>query len=136
MQENNETILSINERIVQFVDYLKLNRYKFSKITGISESVLLNIYKGKNKPNIKLLEKVLNIYPALNSNWLLTGNGNMLSKVSIDEIPPLTKQDSSECKGCIDKERIIAALEKANNGLQEALNAYKLNCKDDSKQTG
>jgi len=78
MQENAKNIFSINQRIIQFIEYLGISRYKFSKETGISEVNILNIYKGKNKPSIDFIEKLLNIYKVLNPTWLLTGEGPML----------------------------------------------------------
>ncbi|HNW71156.1 MAG TPA: S24 family peptidase [Bacteroidales bacterium] len=77
MQEKNEKILSINERIFQILDFYNVTRYKFSQETGISEAVLLNIYKGKNKPSYDFIEKLLNKYE-VNADWLITGNGTMV----------------------------------------------------------
>lgn len=78
MQESSKENFSINKRILQFIDYLGISRYKFSQETGISEVNILNIYKGKNKPSIEFLEKILNKYKVLNPAWLLTGEGEML----------------------------------------------------------
>lgn len=142
MQEKTENILSINQNIIQFIDFIGLNRYKFSKKTGISESVLLNIYKGKNKPSVDILEKILNIYPALNLNWLFTGNGNILLENQELKDAVKIKSPVFPCAICSEKERVISALEKANQGLQEALESYKMRCKDQTpekdtyKQTG
>lgn len=77
MQENNKGLLSINNRIIQIVDFQNLTRYKFAQETGISDAVLFNIYKGKNKPSFDLIEKILNKYKAIDANWLLTGEGTM-----------------------------------------------------------
>lgn len=80
MQENNTKIFSINERILQLLEYLDITRYKFSHETGISETVLLNIYKCKNKPSFDVIEKILNHYPTINAEWFLTGKGEMLKR--------------------------------------------------------
>ncbi len=77
MQNKNEVFLGINERIFQFIDYLKITKYKFSKETGISESVLLNLSKNINKPSLGVFEKILQKYQ-VNINWLISGEGNML----------------------------------------------------------
>lgn len=78
MQGNNKKIFSINQRILQIIDFLGVTRYKVSQETGISETVLLNIYKGKNKPSFDVIEKILNNYPEINAEWFLTGKGVML----------------------------------------------------------
>jgi len=77
MQEKNEKILSINKRIFQILDYYNITRYRFSQETGIYEAVLLNIYKGKNKPSYDFIEKLLNKYE-VSADWLITGDGEML----------------------------------------------------------
>ena len=80
MQENNKEILTINKRIITIVDFYNLTRYKFSQETGISDAVLCNIYKGKNKPSYDLIEKILNKYKTIDANWLLTGRGTMIKE--------------------------------------------------------
>lgn len=111
MQENSKEILSINERIMYILEHYGVSRYKFSQESGISETVLLNISKGKNKPSADFIEKLLNNYRAIDANWLISGNGSMLKKnheiVEDSEPPPCNKQ----CLLCKEKERIIEKLE-------------------------
>jgi transcriptional regulator with XRE-family HTH domain len=99
MQENSKEKFNINERIVQIVDYYNLTRYKFSQETGISDAVLFNIYKGKNKPSFDLIEKILNKYKLIDANWLLTGEGEMFkeecSSHSVEEPESLYKKDTT-----------------------------------------
>ncbi len=122
MQENNKNFFSINKRIIQFIEYLNISRYKFAKATGVSEVNLLNIYKGKNKPSIDIIEKILNYYKVLNPTWLLTGEGPMLrEEIKQDEAykpPPMATPKKTEptndntCPLCAEKERIIAEKER------------------------
>lgn len=92
MQVKSEKNLSINKRILQILDYYKITRYKFSRETGISEAVLLNIYKGNNKPSYDFIEKLLNKY-RVNANWLITGEGEMLDSI------PVAKKTDDPLKG-------------------------------------
>ena len=62
------------ERIKQIIDYKGISIRKFSEKIGISHSLLNNIKViGSDK-----LENILNIFPEINPEWLLTGRGNML----------------------------------------------------------
>lgn len=122
MQENNEENLSIKKRISQIIDYYKLSRYKFSKETGISESVLLNIYKGKNKPGFDFLLKLLHRYEGINANWLLTGEGEMLRSDAL----VIEKGDKAElppgpCRQCEIRERLIQSQLKTIEHLEARL---------------
>lgn len=132
MQENTENNFTINERLIYFVDFLGVKRYKFSKETGISESVLLNIYKGKNKPSVDLLNKIVVRYPVLNINWILTGKGSMLnddsglkntiteSKVN-EPASILTKPPGYECALCVQKNITIDALQRLSLVQQKTI---------------
>ena len=51
--------------------------YSLSKELGTSEAVISNIRKGKNPPNIQLVQALLNKYEVVNASWLLTGKGSM-----------------------------------------------------------
>ncbi|MFV0311409.1 MAG: helix-turn-helix transcriptional regulator [Dysgonomonas sp.] len=51
-----------------------------SQDTGISESILNNIDKNKNKASIDVVEKILNNYSVVNAEWLVTGQGSMLKE--------------------------------------------------------
>jgi repressor LexA len=83
IMEDDIIISGINRRVLQIIEYLNVTRYRFSQETSISEPVLLNIYKGKNKPSYDVLEKILNRYSVFNAEWLITGKGSMLNKKSI-----------------------------------------------------
>jgi len=122
---------------------MKITRYKISKETGISETNLLNIYKGKNKPSVDFIEKILNIYKVLNPTWLLTGEGPMLRSEITDQepqkkndIPPVTNSPPA-CPLCYEKERIIkekeriiAAHEETITLLKEQLQEYRSRAKE------
>jgi len=119
MQENTKKNFSINERILQFIDYLNISRYKFAQETGISEVNLLNIYKGKNKPSLDLIEKILHKYEVLNPTWLITGEGEMLRTSASQQQgqPPPKVAEKEEpkppgCPLCAEKERVIAKQEQ------------------------
>lgn len=78
MQEDTKENYSINSRILQIIDYLGKTRYKIAQETGVSEAVLNNIDKGKNKASIDVIEKILNNYSVIDPMWLITGQGSML----------------------------------------------------------
>jgi hypothetical protein len=79
MQEGTKEILSINKRIVEVLEFYGATRYKASHDTGISEQVLLNIYKGNNKPSLETIERIVKVHK-VNANWLISGDGDMLNE--------------------------------------------------------
>lgn len=128
MQENTTEIFSINQRFLKVLDYYGLTRYKFSKETGVSEAVLLNIYKEKNKPSCDVIEILLNNYKAIDANWLLTGDGDMLKQPSTTGVishaaaPVASYERSDKYTLQLEKEnlRLIAEVERK----QEMLDSF------------
>lgn len=72
MEENN-----IKGRFTEFLSYLGIGQGKFEKMTGIGNGTINNIKNGISTPK---LEKIIEAYPNLNIEWLITGEGNMLKK--------------------------------------------------------
>jgi transcriptional regulator with XRE-family HTH domain len=123
MQENTELLLSINERIIKILDYYGISRYKCSQETGISEAVLLNIYKGNNKPSLDVVVKLLNSYKVINTNWLIFGKGNMLTEKNISVIDKERPPDT--CSNCFNLTERLKTTEKALKHAETALDLYE-----------
>ncbi len=65
---------TITERILQYIEHKGITKYKFSKNLGVSNAFL-------DKPREITTDKYANIleyYPDINPEWLLTGQGEML----------------------------------------------------------
>ena len=58
---------------------------------GVNRATISHILSGRNKPSIDFFQKLLNTYPNLNSNWLITGIGYMQTKKE-DKQVLITKQ--------------------------------------------
>lgn len=67
--------MMIKDRLKEFLKYLELGQNKFEAIVGIS-----NGYIASKSITIAsdIIEKIKSKYPELNTEWLITGNGNML----------------------------------------------------------
>lgn len=66
--------MHIIERIRKYIDYKGISRYKFYKLTGLSNGFLdKNSNIGSDK-----CELILTIFPDLSSDWLLLEKGGML----------------------------------------------------------
>ena len=60
--------------------WLDLNNQKASELAmniGVNRATISHILSGRNKPSIDFLEKLLNVYPNINANWLITGVGSI-----------------------------------------------------------
>ena len=66
----------IQERLKQFIEYKGISVSAFERTCGLGNAFVRNI---KKTITIDKLEKILKAYPELNRDWLLTGNGSMIS---------------------------------------------------------
>ena len=134
------------ERIFYFAELKKISINKFSTQIGVSNSYFNKMRKNKASVGSDIIEKILRIYPELNAEWLLTGNGDILKAekemrcekdISIPEEGRLphgerTSQDVPEelCLCCKDRERIIDALEAALDARNGEINAMRQSLED------
>ena len=78
---------TVKQRIISFIKYQKLSQRKFENSINVSNGFVNNISKsiGADK-----LQRILSIYPDLNPDWLLYGEGEMLktSPGGVPAMPP------------------------------------------------
>ena len=66
------------KRIKEFIDYKGLTIRSFEISVGFSNGAFASQLKNDKTIGVDKLENILNIFPEVNANWLLTGNGKML----------------------------------------------------------
>ena len=66
----------MKERFKAFIAYKKLSQRRFQASIGVSSSYINGITDGIGAD---VLRKISISYPELNTDWLLTGNGEMLN---------------------------------------------------------
>ena len=73
----NVNMVKMNKRFQKWLNYNDLNSNKLAENINVSRATISHIMSGRNKPSVDFLHKILNKYPDLNLNWLVTGNGSM-----------------------------------------------------------
>ena len=73
----------VTNRFLEFYNYLisikKIsNASEFARKIQISPSMMHEIIKKRSDVGITPVQNIVKFYPNLNSEWLLTGNGEML----------------------------------------------------------
>ncbi len=64
----------IKQKILQFIEYKGITKYKFYLDTGVTRGIL-DQNNGISEEN---LAKILAYFPEISPDWLLTGRGEML----------------------------------------------------------
>lgn len=80
--------LPILVRLQQFLDHEQLTAYQANKEAGLSKGLLINAFTNQRGLTTSTLEALLNAYPQLNANWLITGRGEMLNPEPDAAVPP------------------------------------------------
>lgn len=77
--------MTYKERLVLFIDHKKLNNKKFETKCGLSNGYVHNL-SPVNPPNKTKHEQILEAFPDLNGEWLMTGEGKMLKEEQASSI--------------------------------------------------
>jgi transcriptional regulator with XRE-family HTH domain len=65
------------EKIKKIMAEEKLNAKQFSDRVGISQSTLSNIFKGRNEVSLGVMQRILNAFRTISSDWLILDSGPM-----------------------------------------------------------
>ncbi len=65
------------QRLEQVIDSEKMTAKQFAQEVGIQAGTISNILSGRNNPSLDVLQRVLNRFRTLSSDWLILGIGPM-----------------------------------------------------------
>ncbi|NDV67544.1 helix-turn-helix domain-containing protein [Dysgonomonas sp. 25] len=76
----------MRERIRLIMENEQLTPSAFADMLDIGRAVISHILNGRNNPSLDVATRILSKLPYVNSDWLLTGNGEMY-KPGTDRTP-------------------------------------------------
>lgn len=117
MQKEDE----LKDRLLLFIDYLGISQRTFEGECGLGNGTISNIKKGLGSVN---LEKIINAYPELNIEWLISGKGRMLKDI-------IQKIGNNKCSERIEPEQEVILYDVA-----AAANLSTLFCNRDQNILG
>ena len=78
----------MNNRLLKFLEAENISQSQFADSIGVARASVSHILSGRNKPGFDFIERTAKRYPALNIEWLITGNGRMYGEME-PELPLL-----------------------------------------------
>lgn len=81
----DKKISFIKERVLQYADFKGIGKERFAKSIGMT----YGSFKGSQKKtslNSDALDNILSNYPDINSEWLITGNGEMVKNIKSNDV--------------------------------------------------
>ena len=76
----------MHERLKNWMGIEGLKSSALADSIGVNRATISHILSGRNKPSIDFLEKLLNVYPNINANWLISGIGYMQDNMEQKEV--------------------------------------------------
>lgn len=127
---------TISERIKQYIDYKGFSIMRFEKQIGAGNNSIGTSIKRNTNLTGDLLSKILNTFQDINTEWLITGKGEMLkSKVSNNNLEAKANFEKNLALTDIAFYDIQISEEKLKNAikrielLEELVESYKLEIK-------
>jgi transcriptional regulator with XRE-family HTH domain len=76
----------MKERILEFLKAENKSSAQFAEEIGVQPSGISHIISGRNKPSLDFIIKMLNKYPALSTDWLIFGKGQMYRETQLHDL--------------------------------------------------
>lgn len=111
---------SILNEVYEWLRYKKLvsSKKDFAEHIGIDKTNLSSAFNGMEKYlTDNLFIKISEAFPLLNSDWLLTGKGNMLKEESVSTNSENTNQQSDD----MTIQKLLEALERNDEQIRSLL---------------
>ncbi len=65
------------QRLEQVIEHEQMTAKQFAAEVGIQAGTISNILSGRNNPSLDVMQRVLNRFRTLSSDWLILGVGSM-----------------------------------------------------------
>lgn len=75
----------LNLRIAQIITHYELSASAFADSIQVQRSSISHLLKGRNKPSLEFVSKVVRTYPEVDLYWLLFGEGAFPKEIPIEK---------------------------------------------------
>lgn len=113
--------MNIKDRLLKYIEYKEISKLDFTKKANLVQGFF---NKGQGF-NVIYLKNILNAFPDLNLEWLITGKGEMIKKVSAEAEQIKEIQEKLKLY-----EDLISSLKETNELLKKQLAECERNQKN------
>jgi len=72
-------------RFKSLLEQLNLTPSEFADRIGVQRSSVSHVMSGRNKPSIDFLEKILIVFPDIDTTWLITGKSSLTKTSALSD---------------------------------------------------
>ncbi|MFC2115736.1 helix-turn-helix domain-containing protein [Bacteroidota bacterium] len=105
----------MQDQIQEILRREDLSSSQFADKIGVQRSSVSHVLSGRNKPGYDFIHKILESFPGINAEWLITGFGDMYKQLRPSE--ELFEGPFSEISPAKDEKKLSAKVETP--GLKE-----------------
>lgn len=110
----SDSDIGVRGRLKAYLQEKNISQNKFAKAIGVSPAFVNNISKGIGADK---LQRMSNIFTDLNTDWLLTGKGNMLKEQSVSTNSDSTNQQQND----MTIQELLEAIKRRDQQMDEML---------------
>jgi transcriptional regulator with XRE-family HTH domain len=105
----------MKNRILEFLKVENKSSAQFADEIGVQASSISHIISGRNNPSLDFVMKMLQKYPALSTDWLLFGKGDMYKEARFnglfdernDRADPSADFSENKPKGSLEDQKAV-----------------------------
>ena len=118
--KNEQNFAPIKQRIVQYLNFKEVKKEEFYSKINVAKS---NFSKSalNSEVSASIVAKILNYFPDISAEWLLTGKGDMMNNNKVTDVEAGGHKDSCRCQLCEEKDKRIAELKEQIDTLKDQL---------------
>jgi len=75
----------MKERLNAILKHFKINASQFADEIGVQRASVSHVLSERNKPGFDFIQKILDTYPLISADWLITGKGEMLKSKNVEQ---------------------------------------------------
>lgn len=126
--------MKIIDRIFLYIDKQGLAVSRVERDLGIGNNTLGKARERGKGIGAEIVAKFVEVYPDINLNWLITGEGSMLKQDNAQPAAVNSDLPPGPCRQCELRERLLAAQEEIIAELREHLNDLRASDQPKTKQ--
>ena len=96
------------EKLLKIMESEKMNAKQFAEETGIQAGTISNIVNGRNNPSMDVIQRVLNRFRSISTDWLVMDFGPMYRSTgsqafeqALFDIKPLEQSPANESRSSV-----------------------------------
>ena len=86
----------MKERLNSILKHFKINASQFADEIGVQRASVSHVLSERNKPGFDFIQRILDTYPSISADWLITGKGEMLKSKNVEQYLFSEMEDKEE----------------------------------------